>query len=91
MTEPLSRHYCLYIRYCETPSDPVSPYVTDGPCGFNECKPTRVREGARFELRCPEDKKHTNDMACRIVSCVADILPDRSAFTKSRSFRTFMR
>jgi len=51
--------YCLYLRYCEQSSDPVVPYDSDEPCGITDCQDTRIREGFRFELRCPpqEPKK----------------------------------
>ena len=48
---PERRRYGLYVRYCETATDPVSAFVTDEPCGATGCEPTRVREGLRFELR----------------------------------------
>jgi hypothetical protein len=47
------RTYCLYVRYCEQSSDPVVPYDSDQPCGITDCHDTRIREGFRFELRCP--------------------------------------
>src|SRR5206468_7612758 len=31
--QPETRHYCLYLRYTETATDPVAPYATDEPCG----------------------------------------------------------
>lgn len=47
------RTYCLYVDYCETPTDPVAPYATGGSCGSPNCEATRISEGFRFELRCP--------------------------------------
>ena len=44
--------YCLYVVYCEHPSDPVAPYDGADTCGGGDCCHTRVREGFRFELRC---------------------------------------
>ena len=44
--------YCLYVVYCEQSGDPVAPYDGDT-CGGDGCRDTRVREGFRFELRCP--------------------------------------
>jgi hypothetical protein len=53
--EPCEEHphqrYALYLRYAETPTDPVAPYATDD-CATGECEFSRVREGYRFELRC---------------------------------------
>src|SRR5215831_10308518 len=44
--------YCLYLVYCEQPSDPVAPYDGADTCGGGDCSNTRIREGYRFELRC---------------------------------------
>ena len=65
--------YCLYINYCEQPTDPVSPYATDAPCGpTTSCYPTRCLEAFRFELRCP-DLSETNPPICdRIWNCIGD-------------------
>ncbi len=43
--------YYLYVRYTETPTEPVAPYATDD-CVSGECEFSRVREGYCFELRC---------------------------------------
>src|SRR5262249_36273657 len=48
--KPACQKYCLYVSYCEQPSDPVSPYATDDPCGTQHCEATRIREGFRFDL-----------------------------------------
>jgi hypothetical protein len=50
------RDYHLYLRYAETPTEPVAPYAPDD-CATGECEFSRVSEGYRFELRCegPED------------------------------------
>lgn len=67
------RHqYCLYVRYCEDLTDPVSPYATDEPCGAGGCEPTRVREGLRFELRCRDDAKPPETMIDRMLACIGD-------------------
>ena len=68
-----SRYYCLYVRYCEELTDPVSPYATDESCGFQSCEPTRVREGVRFELRCEETGKPHVDLFSRILGCIGDL------------------
>jgi hypothetical protein len=52
-TDDKTKTYCLYVRYCEQSSDPVVPYDSDAPCGITDCQDTRIREGFRFELRCP--------------------------------------
>ncbi|HMF54727.1 MAG TPA: hypothetical protein VK619_00080 [Pyrinomonadaceae bacterium] len=70
----LTRHYCLYIRYCEEMTDPVSPYATDEPCSFQTCEPTRVREGFRFELRCREEQMPHANLLSRICACIGDLI-----------------
>jgi len=66
------RQYCLYVRYCEDLTDPVSPYATDEPCGSGGCEPTRVREGLRFELRCRDDAAPPKGMIDRVLACLGD-------------------
>jgi len=51
--EERRRCYCLYVRYCEQGTDLVVPYDSGDSCGASDCQETRVREGFRFELRCP--------------------------------------
>jgi hypothetical protein len=68
-----SRHYCLYVRYCEQEADPVAPYATDEPCGQVACEPSRLREGLRFELRCRKEPGAPDDFVHRLVGCVGDL------------------
>jgi hypothetical protein len=65
-----SREYCLYIRYCEHPTEPVSPYITDDPCAAQACQFSRVEEGYSFELRCPGEEPAYTDMASRLAECL---------------------
>jgi hypothetical protein len=67
-----ARRYCLYINYCEQPSDPVSPYATDAPCSSGTCEPTRIREGFTFELRCPPACEPDPAICSRFWNCVGD-------------------
>jgi hypothetical protein len=77
---PRGRRYCLYINYCEELSDPVTPYTSDEPCATQICEPTRVREGYRFELRCPEEESKPPDLFDRIRECIGDLTAaDKSA------------
>jgi hypothetical protein len=75
-TEPKPvRHqhkYCLYVNYCEQPSDPVSPYATDDPCGSQTCETTRIREGFRFELRCPDCTTSEPAICKRYHDCLGE-------------------
>jgi hypothetical protein len=66
------REYCLYVRYCESLTDPISPYATDDPCGPAACRETRVREGFRFELRCREEQRPPISVLSRICECFED-------------------
>ncbi len=69
--EPRQR-YCLYARYCEALTDPVSAFATDEPCGTAACEPTRLREGLRFELRCGDKAKPSGGLLCQVASCLGD-------------------
>jgi len=82
-----TRHYCLYIRYCETLTDPVSPYATDEGCSYQSCQATRVSEGVSFELRCEEDCGHPPDIRDRICECIGDL---DSAFQTTQSSNSFL-
>jgi hypothetical protein len=68
------REYCLYVRYCEQGSDPVSPYAVDEPCGAQTCEPSRIREGIRFELRCPQPDVAEPGLLGTIKQCFADVV-----------------
>jgi len=74
------RRYCLYVNYCEEPTDPVTPYVSDDACASIECEFTRIREGYSFELRCDDESECPPNMWDRMVQCISDLeLADRSA------------
>jgi hypothetical protein len=66
------REYCLYVRYCQSLTDPVSPYATDDPCGPVTCRETRMREGFRFELRCREEQRGPVSVLSRVCECFED-------------------
>jgi hypothetical protein len=69
------RDYCLYVSYCEQESDPVSPYSVDEPCGTPSCQASRIREGIRFELRCPPSPAALEpDLLGAIKSCFGDVI-----------------
>lgn len=65
--------YCLYLSYCEQPSDPVMPYSTGDDCGRLACEPTRVREGVKFELRCKPTGDAANALLERLCRCLGDL------------------
>ena len=70
---PPTRHYCLYLRWCEERSDPVSPYSTGDDCAAQVCLPTRIREGVRFELRCRQEGPAADDLFARLCACLGDL------------------
>ena len=65
--------YCLYIRYCEQPTDPVMPYSTGDDCGRQGCEATRIREGIKFELRCRPKYGMPNPLIARLCACLGDL------------------
>lgn len=73
------RRYDLFLRYCETLVEPVAPYVTGGDCTPQICKPTRVNEGYRFELRCPTKDSPPDDIFRRISACIGDLFEAEKA------------
>ena len=80
------REYCLYVRYCEQPADPVKPYDTGEACGAETCKPTRVREGFRFELRCREE---TDCCAGSLAEKICCCLKDEASTARIEATRSF--
>ncbi|HEX5736463.1 MAG TPA: hypothetical protein VF131_26770 [Blastocatellia bacterium] len=87
--EEATRHYCLYINYCEELSDPVSPYSTGDACNSVTCQPTRVREGVSFELRCREQKHPRSSFACNLMECLDEVIGQESRITNSRAVQAF--
>jgi hypothetical protein len=78
--------YCLYVRYCEQNSDPVSPYATDDPCGVQACEPTRVREGFTFELRCRDcDEDAPDNLFAQIAHCLGNLVTTEQTARNTRS------
>jgi hypothetical protein len=67
------REYCLYVRYCETKTDPVAPYSTGDPCAPTAgCSETRIREGFRFELRCRSKPRIPPNFLSAVCACFED-------------------
>jgi len=82
--------YCLYIRYCEQPSDPVSPYATDEPCGPQACEATRIREGFSFELRCPDMQETTPEICARFWDCIGDSTTTERSLLDAQNLRKYI-
>jgi hypothetical protein len=66
------RRYCLYLNYCEEPTDLVAPYSQDDSCAVT-CQPSRVREGFNFELRCPSEDPEPPSFIDRLQCCIGDL------------------
>lgn len=79
---PPADRYCLYLTYCETPSDPVAPYAQGDACDA-ACQPTRIREGYAFELRCSGEEESPRSMLDRIRCCLGEL---KEADHQSRDF-----
>lgn len=79
------RRYCLYLNYCEEPSDLVAPYSQDDSCAVT-CQPSRLREGFSFELRCPSEEPEPPSFVDRLQCCIGDLREaDRKASEIERS------
>jgi hypothetical protein len=85
----LPHRYCLYISYCEQLSDPVAPYAVNDPCGNTTCEPTRVREGFRFELRCPEEDDCIPEICKRLWNCIGEPTAAEKTLVDARFLRTY--
>lgn len=68
------REYVLSVRYCEQDGDPVSPYAVGEPCNAQSCEMSRVREGIRFELSCPQDASPEPSLIQAIIDCVSSVV-----------------
>ncbi|MCI0392750.1 MAG: hypothetical protein MOB07_28800 [Acidobacteria bacterium] len=86
--KPPARKYCLYIRYCEQETDPVTPYSTGDDCGRQRCEPTRVREGVKFELRCKPTGDAAHPLIRRLCACLGDLNKLRRAIALAQQLRT---
>jgi hypothetical protein len=74
LQSPTERTYCLYVRYCEQPAEPVAPYTTDDPCAAQACEFSRVQEGYSFELRCVDEKPDRPGLLENLVACLDSII-----------------
>jgi hypothetical protein len=79
------RRYCLYLNYCEEPTDLVAPYSQDDSCAVT-CQPSRWREGFAFELRCPSEDPEPPSFIDRLQCCIGDLgEADRKSFEIERA------
>ncbi|MDF3020071.1 MAG: hypothetical protein K0Q92_1374 [Steroidobacteraceae bacterium] len=70
--KPRGKRYCIYLEYCEEPTDLVAPYTQDDSCSVT-CQPSRLREGFRFELRCPTEDPEPPSFVDRLRCCIGDL------------------
>jgi hypothetical protein len=66
------RRYGLFVRYEETPVEPVAPYATEEPCPIPGCVPSRIREGVRFLVKCEPTDDHRYNPGTRLLASVGD-------------------
>lgn len=66
------RRYGLFVRYEESPVDPVAPYATEEPCPTPGCVPSRIREGLRFLVKRDETDDHRYNPGTRLLASVGD-------------------
>ncbi|MFL6125574.1 hypothetical protein [Actinophytocola sp.] len=66
------RHFGLFVRYEETPADPVAPFATEEPCPTPGCVPSRVQEGFRFVVRCDTTDDHRYNPATKLLAAIGD-------------------
>jgi hypothetical protein len=86
---PPARRYCLYVDYCQELADPVAPYATGDPCGQAVCEATRLREGFRFELRCPEDEDCLPEICRRLWGCIGEPVAAKRVFADAEFLRGY--
>lgn len=79
------RTYGLYLTYTETPDALVAPYSSSDPCGQQQCQPSRICEGYKFELRCDCSNTKRTDVFTRILACVGDLRSAASAVAKAQA------
>jgi hypothetical protein len=69
---PRPRRYELVVEYTETPGDLVAPYASGNESG-GACEPTRLNEGYRFALRCPDGRCDKPSGLIGALACCADV------------------
>lgn len=79
------RRYGLYVRYEESPVDPVAPYATEEPCPSPGCMPSRIREGFRFVVKRDHTEDHRYNPGSRLLASVGPL--DRYEPVRARAQR----
>ncbi|MGO4754000.1 hypothetical protein AB4212_36290, partial [Streptomyces sp. 2MCAF27] len=67
------RRYGLYVRYQESPVEPVAPYATEEPCPSPGCVPSRIQEGFRFVVGPDDVEDHRHNPGTRLLASIGDL------------------
>jgi hypothetical protein len=84
------RRYGLYVRYEETPADPVAPYATEEPCPSPGCLPSRIREGLRFVVKCDDTEDHRYNPGTRLLASIGPLGRYKPVRARSRRFELYL-
>ncbi|WP_225830060.1 hypothetical protein [Streptomyces sp. NK08204] len=84
------RRYGLYVRYQETPVEPVAPYATEEPCPSPGCVPSRIQEGFRFVVRCDDFEDHRHNPGTRLLASIGDLARADGARTRGRRLEYYL-
>ncbi|MEU1662237.1 hypothetical protein ABZ547_01290 [Streptomyces sparsogenes] len=78
------RRYGLYVRYQESPVEPVAPYATEEPCPAPGCVPSRIQEGFRFLVGRADVEDHRHNPGTRLLASLGDLPRADRARTRDR-------
>lgn len=67
------RHLGLFVRYEESPVDPVAPFATEEPCPTPGCVPSRIQEGLRFLVKCDTTDDHRYNPGTRLLESIGPL------------------
>lgn len=84
------RRYGLYVRYEETPVDPVAPYATEEPCPSPGCLPSRIREGLRFVVKCDDTGDHRYNPGTRLLASIGPLPKYQPVRARSTRFELYL-
>ena len=84
------RRYGLYVRYEESPVDPVAPYATEEPCPAPGCQPSRIREGLRFVVKCDHTEDHRYNPGSRLLASIGPLEKYKPVRDRSDRFERYL-
>jgi hypothetical protein len=67
------RRFGLFVRYEESPVDPVAPFATEEPCPTPGCVPSRIQEGLRFLVKCDTADDHRYNPGTRLLESIGPL------------------